>query len=89
MPDHSLIVGIHGEHGALSYQGNDGHGIDPVHLYSHGNGPEMAALYETDEFPPHCEVEIDTITEALVAFLQTAKRPVTLAWQSAYDSAPQ
>lgn len=89
VPDHSMIVGIHGDRGALSYQGNDGHSTEPVHLYSHGDGPEQPVLYETDEFPPHCEVAINTITEALVVFLQTAKRPVTQTWQPSHESARQ
>jgi hypothetical protein len=81
-----VIVGVHGDRGALSYQGNDGHSAEPVHLYTRGDGPEQPVLYETDEFPAHCEVAIDTIAEALVAFLQAAKRPVTLNWQPAHDS---
>lgn len=84
-----MIVGIHGDRGALSYQGNDGHHAEPVHLYSRGVGPEQPVLYETDEFPPHCEVSIDTINAALAAFLRTAKRPNTLIWQTAPDSAHQ
>ncbi|MGI8310748.1 MULTISPECIES: Imm1 family immunity protein [Saccharopolyspora] len=89
VPDHSVIAGVHGDRGALSYQGNDGHGTEPVHLYSHGDGPERPVLYETDEFPPHCEVTIDAIAEALIAFLRTAKRPATLTWQPAHDCARQ
>lgn len=90
VPDHSVIVGVHGDRGALSYQGNDGHSTEPVHLYSHGDdGPEQPVVYETDEFPPHCEVTRDALVEALVEFLQTATRPVTLSWQPARDSARQ
>lgn len=89
VPDHSVIVGVHGDRGALSYQGNDGHGTETIHLYSHGDGPEQPVIYETDEFPPHCEVPTATLVEALVEFLQTAKRPLTLGWQPARDSAPQ
>ncbi|WP_190815697.1 Imm1 family immunity protein [Saccharopolyspora pogona] len=89
VPDHSVIVGVHGDRGALSYQGNDGHGTEPVHFYSRGDGPEQPVLYETDEFPPRCEVTIDTIRKALIEFLRTAKRPVTLTWQPAHDSAHQ
>ncbi len=83
--DHSVIAGVHGDRGALSYRGNDGHSAEPVHLYSHGDSPEQPVIYETDEFPPHCEVSTDTLVEALVEFLQTAKRPVTLSWQPARD----
>lgn len=89
VPDHSVIVGVHGDRGALSYQGNDGHDTEPVHLYSHGESPEYPVLYETDEFPPYCEIPTDALVEALVEFLQTAKRPVALSWQSAHDSARQ
>ncbi|OLT44116.1 hypothetical protein BJF85_20655 [Saccharomonospora sp. CUA-673] len=86
MPDHSVIVGIHGDRGALSYRGNDGRGSDPVHLYSRGDGPDQPVLYETDEFPPHCEVPIEAVADALIEFLDTAKRPLNLAWQP--ESAP-
>ncbi|WP_425480796.1 Imm1 family immunity protein [Sciscionella sediminilitoris] len=40
-------------------------------------------------FPPHCEVPTDSLVEALVEFLQTATRPLTLGWQPARDSAPR
>lgn len=73
---------------ALSYQGNDGHGAEPVDLYSPGDGPELPVLYETDECP-RSEVTTDTLVEALVESLQTAKRPVALSWQPAHDSARQ
>lgn len=89
VPDHSVIVGVHADRGALSYQGNDGHSPDPVHLYSHGDGPERPVLYETAEFPSHCEVSTHTLVEALVEFLRTAKRPLTSSWQPAHDSARQ
>lgn len=89
VPDHSVIIGVHGDRGALSYQGNDGHGTEPVHLYSHGDSPEQPVIYETDEFPPRCEVPTDSLVEALLEFLQTATRPLTLGWQPARDSAPQ
>lgn len=87
VPDHSVIVGVHGDRGALSYQGNDGHGEEFVHLYSRGEGPGEPVLYETEEFPPDCEVPVEVIADALVEFLETAKRPTSLTWQSARDSA--
>ncbi|MCP2331326.1 MULTISPECIES: Imm1 family immunity protein [Actinoalloteichus] len=87
MPDHSVIAGIHGARGALSYRGDDGHGSEPVHLYSRGDGPERPVLYETDEFPPHCEIAVETVADALVEFLDTGKRPLNVAWQSAADPA--
>lgn len=87
VPDHSVIAGIHGERGALSYRGNDGHSDDPVHLYSQGEGADHPAIYETDEFPPNCEVPIETIMKALVEFLETGKRPVSIAWQQAPNAA--
>ena len=89
VPDHSVIVGVHGDRGALSYQGNDGHSAEPVHLYSLGDGPEQPVIYETDEFPPSCEVYLSVLVEALVEFLQTATRPVALDWQPSHDSARQ
>lgn len=89
VPDHSVIVGVHGDRGALSYQGADGRGEEFVHLYSRGDGPAEPVLYETEEFPPDCEVPLGTIVEALVEFLETAKRPTSLTWQSARDSAHQ
>ncbi|MEU6128287.1 Imm1 family immunity protein [Saccharopolyspora sp. NPDC047091] len=89
VPDHYVIAGVHQDRGALSYQGNDGHHTEPVHLYSHGRGPDQPVIYETDEFPPHCEIPTATLGEALVEFLQTATRPLTLNWQPAHDSAPQ
>ncbi|WP_026454401.1 Imm1 family immunity protein [Saccharomonospora iraqiensis] len=82
MPDHSVIAGIHGERGALSYRGDDGLGTEPVHLYSHGDGPEQPVLYETDEFPPYCEIPAETIAEALTEFLETGSRPLNITWQS-------
>ncbi|MCR3721168.1 MULTISPECIES: Imm1 family immunity protein [Prauserella salsuginis group] len=82
VPDHSVIAGIHGDRGALSYRGNDGHGSEPVHLYSHGDGPERPVLYETDEFPPNCEIPASAVAEALIEFLDSGKRPLNVAWQS-------
>lgn len=82
MPDHSIIVGVHGTRGALSYRGDDGHGSKPVHLYSHGDGPDQPVLYETDEFPPDCEVPVEAVVDALIEFLDTSKRPLNLTWQS-------
>lgn len=87
MPDHSVIAGIHGTRGALSYRGADGHGPEPVHLYSRGDGPDQPVLYETDEFPPNCEIPADAVADALVEFLDTAKRPLNLAWQPEAASA--
>lgn len=89
VPDHSVIVGVHGNRGALSYQGNDGHVTDPVHLYSQGHGPDHSVLYETDEFPPDCEVDVTTLANAVGEFLRTAKRPTGIDWQPAHDSTPQ
>jgi hypothetical protein len=87
MPDHSVIVGVHGDCGALSYRGRDGYAAEPVHLYSDGDGPDQPVLYETDEFPPRCEVPVSTLARALAEFLQTAKRPVQVEWQPAHDPA--
>lgn len=86
MPDHSVIAGIHGQRGALSYRGNDGHGSEPVQLYSHGHGPDQPVIYETDEFPPDCELSPDVITEALIEFLETGNRPLAITWQPAPDT---
>jgi len=60
MPDHSVIAGIDGDRGTLSYRGNDGHDFGPVHLYSRGDGPDQPVLYEADEFPSSCEIPIET-----------------------------
>lgn len=77
VPDHSLIVGVHGNRARLSYRGHDGHGPEPVHLFSHGD----FARPGTDDFPPNSEVSLKTLTEALIEFLATAKRPTCLTWQ--------
>ncbi|PXY28440.1 Imm1 family immunity protein [Prauserella muralis] len=87
MPDHSVIVGVHGDRGAISYRGADGHGAGPVQLYSHGEEPDHPVMYETDEFSPNCELPVNVITQTLIEFLETAKRPLTIGWQSALDSA--
>ncbi|PRX50863.1 immunity protein Imm1 of predicted polymorphic toxin system [Prauserella shujinwangii] len=87
MPDHSVIVGVRGDRGAISCRGADGHGAESVQLYSHGEEPDHRVLYETDEFPPDCELPVNVITQTLIEFLETAKRPLTIGWQSALDSA--
>lgn len=86
VPDHSVIVGIHGQRGAMSYKGNDGHAAEPVHLYSRGQGPDEPVLYETEEFPPDCEVPTDAIVNALIEFLETARRPLGLGWQTGSEA---
>lgn len=85
MPDHSVIVGVHGHRGAISYRGADGHQADPVHLYSRGEEPPTPVLYETDEFPSRCEIPVEAVTDALIEFLKTAARPLTITWQSALE----
>ncbi len=85
VPDHSVIVGIRGQRGALSYKGNDGHTPEPVHLCSHGQGPNHPVLYETEELPANCEIPAETVADALVEFLATARRPTNLAWQHLSD----
>ncbi|TVT62957.1 hypothetical protein FNH05_00165 [Amycolatopsis rhizosphaerae] len=42
--------------------------------------------YETDEFPPDCEVSSETISKALVEFLDTGKRSLSVVWQQGDDS---
>lgn len=86
VPDHSVIVGVHGQRGAMSYKGNDGHAAEPVHLYSRGQGPAHPVLYETEEFPPDCEVPTEALVNALVEFLETARRPQALDWQSGSEA---
>ncbi|MFE0023887.1 Imm1 family immunity protein [Amycolatopsis sp. NPDC059021] len=83
IPDHSMIVGVHGDRAALSYRGCDGYSTEAVHLYSLGDGPDHPVLYETDEFPPRCEVPVQAMIQALTEFLHTAKRPTLIAWQPA------
>ncbi|EHR60595.1 Imm1 family immunity protein [Saccharomonospora cyanea] len=84
-PDHSVIVGVHGRRGAISYRGADGHHAEPVHLYSHGEEPDHPVVYETDEFPPRCELPVESVTQALIEFLETAARPLSITWQPGVD----
>ncbi|MET7990382.1 Imm1 family immunity protein [Amycolatopsis sp. NPDC005232] len=81
VPDHSAIIGIHGERGAISYKGKDGHSTEPVQLYTRGQGPDQTVLYETEEFPPDCEVPTGALAEALIEFLETGRRPLSIRWQ--------
>lgn len=70
----------------MSYQGDDGHGADPVRLYRSGDGPDLPVVYETDEVPPHCDVPVGELADALTEFLQIATRPTNLPWQSTSHS---
>ncbi|HEX7658186.1 MAG TPA: Imm1 family immunity protein [Pseudonocardiaceae bacterium] len=87
VPDHWAIVGVRGQRGAMCYTGDDGCGPEPVDLYSLGRGPDDEQLFETHRFPPDCELPIEDITEALVEFLETAKRPLSIPWQKRRDAA--
>jgi hypothetical protein len=83
IPDHSVIIGVHGDRGAMSYQGVDDATGEDVRLFSCGDGPEEPALYETLEFPPYCEIEISELAKALKEFLDMASYPTCISWQRA------
>ncbi len=51
-------------------------------------GPDHSVVYETDGFPPHCEISIETISNALVELLETAAQQRRLATNTAgFDGA--
>jgi Immunity protein Imm1 len=77
---HSLGVGVRGEIGALHWATNTGPSLVPAG----GRNEEhvmyrMGGLHES-YMPPHTEIPVDKVYEALSEFLTTRQLPTCIEW---------
>ncbi|WP_168200741.1 Imm1 family immunity protein [Allokutzneria sp. NRRL B-24872] len=75
IPDHQLLIGVRGDIGAIHFADSTGSWV------TRGKSPENEPVYAEMEFPPHCEVPVRCLKDALAEFLRGRERPTCVEWQ--------